>query len=100
MRIWILLFAVLLGPPLNSAAATQQSSGDLPSGFEQILPRGRIAAIRNPVFVSAEEAEIADETWVFGVVIDGQARAYSLNLLNHHEVVNDQVRDHSFAAVW
>lgn len=100
MWVGILLLAFLLGPPLTGAAATQQPSGDLPTGFEQILPKGRIAAIRNPVFVSAEAAEIADETWVFGVVIDGQARAYSLNLLNHHEVVNDQVRDHSFAAVW
>jgi len=34
------------------------------------------------------------------VEIDGQARAYSLNLLNRHEVVNDQIGGKSFAAVW
>ena len=43
-----------------------------------------------------------DETdaWVFGVEVSGVARAYSLNLLNHHEVVNDRVGDTAFAAVW
>ncbi len=52
------------------------------------------------MFVSPEEAEIPDDAWVFGVVVDGEARAYSLNLLNRHEVVNDRVGEKSFAAVW
>mgnify|MGYP001825963362 FL=1 len=73
---------------------------DLPEGVEQILERGKIAAIFNPEFVTAEEAEIADEAWILGVEIEGQARAYSLNLLNRHEVVNDQIGDKTFAAVW
>ena len=34
------------------------------------------------------------------VVIDGEARAYSLNLLNRHEVVNDRIGEQKFAAVW
>ena len=73
---------------------------DLPEGVEQILERGKIAAIFNPEFVTAEEAEIADDAWILGVEIEGQARAYSLNLLNRHEVVNDQIGDKTFAAVW
>jgi len=73
---------------------------ELPEGVEQILERGKIAAIFNPEFVSAEEAAIADDAWVLGVEIDGQARAYSLNLLNRHEVVNDKIGENSFAAVW
>jgi hypothetical protein len=72
----------------------------LPPDFEQILPRGRIAAISDPDFVSAEDAVIAPDTWVLGVIIEGQARAYSLNLLNYHEVVNDRINDTHFAAVW
>ncbi len=71
-----------------------------PQGVEQLLPRGRIAAVFEPVFVSAEEAEITDDAWVLGVVVDGQAKAYSLNLLNAHEVVNDSIGERSFAAVW
>jgi hypothetical protein len=73
---------------------------ELPEGVEQILDRGKIAAIFNPEFVTAEEAEIADDAWILGVEIEGQARAYSLNLLNRHEVVNDQIGERSFAAVW
>ncbi len=68
--------------------------------YEQLLPRGRIAAVTEPQYVSAEEAEIADSSYVLGIVIDGQARAYSLNLLNNHEVVNDQIGELPFAAVW
>jgi len=71
-----------------------------PPGVEQILKRGEIAAVFEPQFVAASEAEIADDAWVLGVVIDGQAKAYSLNLLNSHEIVNDSIGERSFAAVW
>jgi hypothetical protein len=73
---------------------------DLFSEYEQILERGGIPAIINPTYVTAEKASIADKTWILGVVINGQARAYSLNLLNHHEIVNDNIDTTSFAAVW
>ncbi len=73
---------------------------ELPEGVEQILPRGKIAAVFDPEFVPAAEAKIAKDAWVLGVVIDGQARAYSLNLLNRHEIVNDRIGDTAFAAVW
>lgn len=73
---------------------------EIPPGVEQILPRGRIAAVFEPRFVPASEAEISDDAWILGVVVDGQAKAYSLNLLNSHEVVNDSIGEQSFAAVW
>lgn len=68
--------------------------------YEQILPRGAIPAITEPEYVTAAEAEIAGDSYVLGVVIEGQPRAYSLNLLNNHEVVNDQLGDLAYAAVW
>ncbi len=68
--------------------------------YEQIVPRGQIAAVTEPQYVSAEEAEIADDSYVLGIVVAGKARAYSLNLLNNHEVVNDQIGELPFAAVW
>ena len=73
---------------------------ELFADYEQILPRGGIAAIVNPRYVSASEAQIKDNSYVLGVVVEGQARAFSLNLLNAHEVVNDKVGDVEFAAVW
>ncbi len=72
----------------------------LPESFQRVLPRGRIASVDDPQFVSAEEAEISDDAWVLGITLGGQARAYSLNLLNHHEIVNDLVGGRAIAAVW
>ena len=83
---------------LTTALATQQQ--DMPEGYVQILDRGGIPAIDDPVYVPAAEANIRDEAWVLGVLIDGEARAYSLELLNSHEVVNDTIGDTDFAAVW
>ncbi len=90
--------AILTGTAWGTACAA--AAEEPPPGVEQILPRGRIAAVFEPRFVPAAEAEISDDAWVLGVVIDGQARAYSLNLLNRHEVVNDQIGEQKFAAVW
>ena len=71
-----------------------------PPGFERVLERGKIASIDKPEFLPAGEAEVAEDSWVLGVVIEGQARAYSLSLLNHHEVVNDVIAGQAVAAVW
>lgn len=65
-------FAVcILAATLVPRSALARNS-DLPANFEQILPRGRIAVITQPQYVSATEAEISDNSWVLGVVIDGQ----------------------------
>lgn len=90
--------AVVLSSTL--AGAAKDGRDGLPPDFRQLLPRGRIAAIDKPRFISASEARIPGDAWVLGVVIGVEARAYSLNLLNQHEVVNDQLGGRSFAAVW
>ena len=71
-----------------------------PTDFVQIIPRGRLAAINNPEFVPAAKATIAADSWVLGVVSGQEARAYSLTLLNSHEVVNDTIDGKRIAAVW
>ena len=82
------------------AAAVPADADVPPDGVEQLLPRGQIAAVFEPEFVGAGEAQISPDAWVLGVVVDGAAKAYSLNLLNRHEVVNDRIGDTPFAAVW
>ena len=72
----------------------------VPEGVKILLPRGGIPAVFDPQFVSADKAKISDDAWVLGVTIAGEAHAYSLNLLNSHEVVNDRIGDLEFAAVW
>ena len=94
----IVVAEVLIG---TMVVAIQETAEDPPPpGVEQLMPRGRIAAVLEPEFVSASKAEIPDDAWVLGVVIEGRAKAYSLNLLNRHEVVNDESGDTAFAAVW
>ena len=95
MGLNIFIFVILMNVP----GLFSQDEG-LFNEYKQILPRGGIPAITNPVYVTAKEASIRDNTWILGVVINGQARAYSLKLLNHHEIVNDHIETTSFAAVW
>ena len=99
MKIWkisLFVFTISFFSYDTISAQEKELFGD----FQQILPRGGIPAIINPVYVTAEEASIDDDTWVRGVIIGNQARAYSLNLLNHHEIVNDVIDTTAFAAVW
>ena len=94
----VLFLTLMIG-----VAPAQDASGPdagLPDDFERLIPRGYIPSIDDPRFVTADEAEITDDAWVLGVAIGDQAKAYSLNLLNRHEVVNDRVGDRPIAAVW
>lgn len=65
------------------------------------LPKDAIPAISNPRFVRGDRAPyMQPREYVIGVVIDGQARAYSLWHLNGHEIVNDRIGDRAFAVTW
>lgn len=56
-----------------------------------VLPDG-IPDIRNPKMLAPEEAVfLKDDERVFGVSINGDARAYPLRIANAHEMVNDVV---------
>lgn len=59
------------------------------------IGREKFHALINPKFISMEEAEkdtsISDSTRFLFVNINGDARAYSVDLLTHHEIVNDVV---------
>lgn len=92
-------FLFLLAPVVGFLGVVQAQETDI-EGFERILQRGAISSIDDPKFVSAEEAEIGEDAWILGVVVGGEARAYSLNLLNHHEIVNDEISGKPVAAVW
>ena len=67
-----------------------------------VLPPDRIPAIRQPEFVTADEAEswmLPDEP-VIGVEINGEARAYSTFMLSRHEIVNDTLGGRPIAVTW
>jgi hypothetical protein len=67
-----------------------------------LLPKDAIPAIDNPVFISADEADLQYEPdeLVIGVEYDGDARAYSIPMLSSHEIVNDTVGGRKIAVTW
>ena len=85
---------------LAGSLVANSAAEDTPEGVTQLLGRNAIPSIFDPTFVEAQEAKIPDDAWILGVVIEGEAHAYSLNLLNHHEIVNDIVGGKPIAAVW
>jgi len=68
---------------------------DVPPGLPIVAwgNRHHFPEIRNPWYVRADDEAHApaDDDPVLGVVIKGQARAYSTNQLNDHEMVIDEL---------
>lgn len=55
-------------------------------------PKDGIPAILEPKFVSADKADfIRDKDRILGLVINGEAKAYPIKILNWHEIVNDTI---------
>jgi hypothetical protein len=67
-----------------------------------LLPPDGIPALNFPNYYSIEEAnqEYTPEELVIGVEFNGDARAYSINLLSRHEIVNDTVGGIHLAVTW
>ena len=62
------------------------------------VPVDGIPALVDPAVVPAAGAEwLRPEEPVFGLVVDGRARAYPLRILDWHEMVNDRLGDVAFA---
>lgn len=67
-----------------------------------LLPKDAIPSIDNPQFYGVEEAdeEYDPNEIVMGVIFNGEARAYSVNMLSSHEIVNDMVSGVPIAVTW
>ena len=67
-----------------------------------VLGKDAIPAILHPQFISAAEglSQMQPSERVIGVSINGEHRAYPLNLLSRHEVVNDTVGGKPVAVTW
>ena len=78
-----------------------------PVGAEEFTPRKVVeafAAISHPALWSAAEAgnQVRDDELVLGVAINGEARAYPINMLTNptREIINDTVGGRAIAATW
>ncbi len=89
-RLYIILLVFLL-PILTGFDLSRHS---IP--LEEILsggpPKDGIPAILRPKFVDAEKASfLKDEDRLLGLIVNGEAKAYPIKILNWHEIVNDIV---------
>lgn len=70
------------------------------------LIRRPFKPIINPDTQSVEDAEkgkiVTDDELVIGVVVNGKARAYPINILTgpRREIINDELGGRSIAATW
>jgi hypothetical protein len=96
-------------PPVSTEGPVQQAPPlptrtVEPTDYEIItlLPFDAIPSIDQPRFYDAQEAdqEYEDQELVIGVVVDGEARAYPIDLLSRHEIVNDIIGGHPIAVTW
>ena len=80
------------------------NSGDTVQRFGIITVLGKdgIPSIDNPRFVGQVDADRHLESFerVLGVSINGAHRAYPLNMLSRHEIVNDTVGGKPVAVTW
>ncbi len=71
---------------------------DRPLGTPFTCPNACIPALDDPAVTDAEGGDwYPDDGVVFGVVIDGEARAYPRNIMEVHEMVNDRLGGRRFA---
>jgi hypothetical protein len=65
---------------------------DRPLGDPEPCARSCIPALDDPAVTSAEDGSwYPDESIVFGVVVNDEARAYPKNMMEIHEMVNDTI---------
>jgi hypothetical protein len=105
MKYFLMILAttcILFGCSLNQSemevVAAEKDYSDDP--ILTVLPFDAIPAIKNPSFVPASDAKLSENAPVIGVSFNGQHRAYSIYLLNGHEIVNDVVGGEKIATTW
>jgi hypothetical protein len=103
---WKRVFAVWL--LIVGASATM--TGIIRFSFAQddfnpkVVIKREFPAITNAPVMSAEKAteKLQDNEIVLGVVVNGKARAYPINMLTgpSREIINDSLGERSIAATW
>ena len=83
---------------------SQRGSYEMIEGVKmyKILPADGIPALDDPIFKTVLEAEkfMNDDELVLGLVVNGDARAYSTWHLDRHEIVNDYVGGVHVSVTW
>ena len=101
-QLWLNLRAEAVEVPLTAGNGSARPGETLNLEIITILGKDGIPAILDPQFVSGAEAaeQMVDSERVLGVSINGDHRAYPLNQLSRHEIVNDEVGGVPVAVTW
>ena len=101
---YIVLVFVILGCAKSTQAQQPSNGADSTPKFNPrrvVSPR---PAITNaPIIAAAEVKEqVTDNELVLGVVVNGEARAYPINMLTgpSREIINDTLGNRAIAATW
>lgn len=86
------LFGRSIDLPLNSVLIPAEEDGRTLEVFT-LTARDGISPIYDPKFVTAEEAEpgMLPTEFVIGLDVGGETKAYPVNVLSQHEIVNDEI---------
>ena len=95
LKNYIPMFTLLLSFALSATAADHDKDPII-----TLLKFDAIPAITKPQFVSAAKAKLDPDAPVIGVTFNDESHAYSLYLLNGHEIVNDVVGGKKIATTW
>ncbi len=101
-QFWLGLRAEQVEISLASDKGTGLQGETLNLQIITVLGKDGIPAILDPQFVSAAEAaeQMVGSERVLGISINGDHRAYPLNQLSRHEIVNDEVGGVPVAVTW
>ena len=88
------IFGQAVELPANSVLIASDVEGRSVEAFV-FTARDGIRSIDNPLFVTAQEAdgrgEMVPTESVIGLSINGESKAYPVNVLSRHEIANDVV---------
>lgn len=93
----LIAYAAILTINLDKSGAAIPNDRD---EIKDAVPKDSIPAIKDPEFVPASMSGLDNNEPVIGISINGKAHAYSIYLLNHHEIVNDKIGDIEFVVAW
>jgi hypothetical protein len=94
-------------PSSNPAESTITPSVENQSEVEEyqivtLLSPDAIPSIDSPTFYAVEDAnqEYEPDELVIGIELNGESKAYPIDLLSRHEIVNDELQGKPIAVTW
>ena len=85
----------------NKTTSPQQGRVNEDEIYSGGVPRDGIPALINPEFIAAADASyLGISDLVLGLVINGEARAYPVKIMNYHEIANDLFLNHSICITY